>query len=93
MTLSGTEEEQVQQAGRFVRETLEQLLGRDQVLLLGPAPLGVLRVNNRYRYRIHIHCKANAAIRASISQAVIACCTDKRFRGVSVFAENDPPNM
>ncbi len=93
VTLSGTEEEQVQQAGRFVRETLEQLLGRDQVLLLGPAPLGVLRVNNRYRYRIHIHCRANAAIRASISQAVIACCTDKRFRGVSVFAENDPPNM
>jgi primosomal protein N' (replication factor Y) len=83
----------VQQAGRFVREMLEQIWGLGQVLLLGPAPLGVLRVNNRYRYRIYIHCKANAAIRASISQAVIACCTDKRFRGVSVFAENDPSNM
>lgn len=91
VTLSGTEEQQVLQAGHFVRHELERAIGGGADYL-GPAPLSVARVNNRYRYRIHIRCHADAAIRALISQAVIACCTDKRFRGVSVFAENDPPN-
>ena len=91
VTLSGTEEQQVLQAGHFVRHELERAIGAGADYL-GPAPLSVARVNNRYRYRIHIRCHANAAIRALISQAVITCCTDKRFRGVSVFAENDPPN-
>lgn len=92
VTLSGTEEELVVRAGRFVRERLEQLLGTRDAQILGPTPLSVVKVNNRYRYRVHISCRLGAALRAHVAQTVIECSTDKRFRGVSVFAENDPTN-
>ena len=91
VTASGLDESQVVQACRFVRRRLEQLIGSDPTLrLLGPTPLAVARVNNRYRYRVHINCRASAAIRGAISQTVIECSTDKRFRAVSVFADSDP---
>ena len=92
VTLSGTEEELVVRAGRFVRERLEQLLGKQAAHILGPTPLAVVKVNNRYRYRVHISCSLGASVRSSLAQTVIECSTDKRFRGVSVFAENDPTN-
>lgn len=93
VTLSGTAEAFVVRAGQFVRERLEKLIGQQAASILGPTPLPVVKVNNRYRYRVYISCRAGAAVRAYISQIVIECSTDKRFRGVSVFAENDPPNI
>ena len=92
VTLSGAEEDLVVQAGRFVRARLESLIGLQNADFLGPTPLNVVKVNNRYRYRVHISCRAGSSVRAFLSQVVIECCTDKRFRGVSVFAENDPFN-
>ncbi len=92
VSLSGTDEAQVVQAGRFVRERLEALIGLRDADFLGPTPLNVVKVNNRYRYRVHINCRAGSSVRAYLAQAVIECSTDKRFRSVSVFAENDPVN-
>lgn len=92
VTLSGLDEAQVIQASRFVKQRLEELIGPQQAVILGPTPLPVVKVNNRYRYRIHLSCRSGAAFRATISAVVIECCGEKRFRGVSVFAENDPTN-
>lgn len=92
VTISGMTESLVVEAGRFVRDRLEALIGRQKADFLGPTPLNVVKVNNRFRYRVHINCIAGASIRGFIAQAVIECNTDKRFRGVSVFAENDPLN-
>ena len=92
VTISGMTESLVVEAGRFVRDRLEALIGQQKAEFLGPTPLSVVKVNNRFRYRVHINCIAGMAIRAYIAQAVIECNTDKRFRGVSVFAENDPLN-
>lgn len=92
VTISGMTESLVVEAGRFVRDRLEALIGRKKADFLGPTPLNVVKVNNRFRYRVHINCIAGASIRGFIAQAVIECNTDKRFRGVSVFAENDPLN-
>jgi len=50
----------------------------------------VVKVNNRYRYRINISCTADRRVRNCISQVVVECSTDKRFKGVSVYADNDP---
>ena len=49
-----------------------------------------MRVNNRYRYRVNICCSADAQIRAIIANTVIECSTDKSFKGISVYADNDP---
>ena len=60
------------------------------VNIMGPAPLPVVKINNRYRYRIHIACHADAAMRRLVSQLVTQLSVDKRFKGVSVYADNDP---
>lgn len=90
ITASGQNEDQVFKACRFVKELLENSRLRGEMLLFGPTPLAVVKVNNRYRYRVNISCKANGEIRNLVSNAVIQCSTDKRFKGVSVFADNDP---
>ncbi len=92
VTFSGVQESLVIQAGRFVRDRLEQLIGLRDAAFFGPTPMNVVKVNNRFRYRVHISCRSGVSIRSWVAQAVIECSTDKRFRSVSVFAENDPFN-
>lgn len=64
--------------------------GRADVSVIGPAPLTVVKVNNRFRYRVLISCRADNEIRRLISAVVIKCATDREFRGVSVYADNNP---
>lgn len=90
VTASGLDEDRVIEACRFVKRRLGELLRGKEAELLGPTPLAVVRVNNRYRYRVNISCVSDSAVRAAVAQSVIECCTDKRFRGVSAFADNDP---
>lgn len=91
VTATGLDEAQVVRACRFVKARLGELLVTVQELsLLGPTPLPVVRVNLRYRYRVNIGCATNRQVRAAIAQVIIECSTDKRFRGVSVFGDNDP---
>lgn len=91
VTATGQEEARVVEFCRSARRRIERLTaGMRDVVLLGPTPLAVVRVNNRYRYRVVISCRADATVRAAVSQAVIECNQDKNFKGVTLFADNDP---
>ena len=91
LTVSGTDEEQVQRCVHELRDLLDRSVrGIEGVSILGPAPLPVVKVNNRFRYRISIACRESARLRSILSQTIISCSRDKRFKGVSVFADNDP---
>ena len=91
VTASGLNEAHVFQACRYVRDRLDNIIGRDgSAVVLGPAPLAVVKVNNRYRYRVIIYGKKLSGLRGIVSGLVIECCTDKRFSDVSVYADNDP---
>ena len=91
VTASGMDEEQVLKTAHYIKKWLSELL-RDfpGTVVLGPAPLSVVKVNNRYRYRVNICCTASGSIRKIISHVVTECSKDKRFKGVSVYADNDP---
>ena len=76
---------------RLVKEKLACFLKEQKnAELLGPAPLSVARINNRYRYRVMVRCTADSYVRRSIAETVMECSTDKRFRGVFFYADNDP---
>ena len=91
ITASGLDESAVLRCIHTIRDWLGASLREVPGCgILGPAPLPVVRVNNRYRYRVSIACQADAGIRRLISQIVMDCNSDKRFKGVSVFADNDP---
>lgn len=91
VTASGQNEEQVEWAIRYVFDLLslaaKEISGAE---VLGPAPLSVVRVNDRFRYRVNVTGADGAAIRKTVSAAVIECSNDKRFRGVSLYADHDP---
>ena len=91
VTVSGMNEEHVYRACRAVRQRLDGLLSAGgSAKILGPAPLAVVKVNNRYRYRVMIYASSHAAIRGTVAGVVMECCQDKRFSDVSVYADNDP---
>ena len=91
ITCTGMDEDQVRKGIHSIRHWLEEALSDQRgVSVLGPAPLPVVKVNNHFRYRVNIVCQANAEIRRLLSQIIIECGSDKRFKGVSVFADSDP---
>ena len=65
----------------------KELHGRADVRVLGPAPLPVVKVNNRFRYCLTISCKEDKSVRELISNIIIFCNTNKEFKGVSVFGD------
>ncbi len=91
ITVSGMSEEHVYLACRMIRARLDGLIGQGfNAEILGPAPLAVVKVNNRYRYRVMIYGGVNAGLRGTIAGVVMEFCQDKRFSDVTIYADNDP---
>jgi len=91
ITTTGADEELVVRCGRYIRSFFDTVLkNRNDVIILGPAPLPVVRINNRYRYRVNISCTDEKEMRGLISRIVMECSCDRRFKGVSVYADANP---
>lgn len=91
ITASGLQEETVLRACLTIRDILmRECAGQSGVRILGPAPLSVAKVNNRFRYRISISCDDGKTIRSLIAAILSHCGTSKEFKGVSVYADHSP---
>lgn len=93
LTASGAEESAVLRTCMRLRHTLESWLtrpGSPQVLLLGPAPAAITKINNRYRYRLTLSGKNNKPLRALIGDLLRCAQSDSYNRGVSVSADINP---
>lgn len=89
ITVSGRSEMSVLRCCAYIRDYLRhETAGAAQIL--GPAPLPVVRVNNRFRYRVTLYCSDPAPMRMMVENIVMYCNTEKQFRDVSVFADSDP---
>jgi len=62
----------------------------DGVEIMGPVPFPVVKISDRYRYRLFLSCRANRHIRQILSAALVHCSRDKDMRKVSFYIENDP---
>ena len=89
VTVSGVNEDAVLECCFFIREFLRTTCS-EQNEVLGPAPLPVVRVNNRFRYRISVYAANSAEIRRAITDIVMHCAKDRNYRDVHVFADIDP---
>ena len=74
-----------------LRQTLqaaaETLEGEERPELLGPAPAPVLKVNNRFRYRLFWIGRNDHAARDRISGCIRAFAQWKGSRGLALFAD------
>jgi primosomal protein N' (replication factor Y) len=90
VTVSGINEEHVYRACRQIRQRLADLAGGGRAEILGPAPLAVVKVNNRYRYRVMVYSYPGSGMRGIVSGVVMEFSRDKAFADVSIYADNDP---
>ena len=91
-TVSGAEEGAVLRAAAGVRETLRQMFAAaefaaDEPEILGPAPAPVLKLNNRYRYRVVLVGKNNKATRSQVSWLLKQFASDRANRGLNIFVD------
>ena len=78
-----------------LRRTVEDWLRRPplnalEVRRLGPAPASIVKVNERYRYRLTLAGPNTRTVRDLVAQLLRLAQTDKENKGVSVFADVDP---
>jgi len=89
VTVSGTEEGSVLRSAAQVRDKLRQLADRlpGEAEILGPAPAPVLKVNNRFRYRILLVGKNDKETRGAISWLLKDFANDRANRGLNIFVD------
>lgn len=91
LTVSGAEEASVLRCCAAMRDLLRKELGGcEDVRVLGPAPLPVVRINNRFRYRVMVSCRNGRQVRRVLGAVLTACSGAKEFRGLSLYADMDP---
>ncbi len=91
ITASAMEESAVVRCCADIRDwLLREIRGREDIQILGPAPLPVVKVNNRYRYHVTVHCTFDKEIRSLIAGILYQCNTAKEYKGISVFADLNP---
>ncbi len=92
LTVTGTEEEAVRRACVQVRDSLRLAAGKApydemELEILGPAPAGVVKVNNRFRYRITVVGKCSAPVRRLLAAYMKEFAKRKENRTLHIFAE------
>ena len=88
---SGVDEAQVIRSLNKAKSMLQGMFApEDGVEIMGPVPFPVVKISDRYRYRLFLSCRANRHIRQILSAALMHCSRDKDMRKVSFYIENDP---
>jgi len=91
ITCTGPDETTVLRCITGIRRALLKQLSElgEGAEIIGPAPAGVVKVNNRYRYHVTIRCKQNKLVRGYIAHILKRVPTLKEYRGVSVYGDID----
>ena len=91
VTVSGIAESLVLRCASEIRNDLLSVFERDAtVRVIGPAPYAVVRVNNKYRYRVTLQCRESKQIRRFLADIICRYNTDKAYKGISVFVDANP---
>ena len=88
---TGRDEGQVIYALQLCRSMLEGSLPPDaSVQILGPVPMAVVRVSDRYRYRLLLCCHLSRPLRQTLAAVLAACSRMKEMNHVTFYVENEP---
>ncbi len=91
INVTGSEEELTLKCVTELAAALRKEAGRLPGLrVLGPAPAGVLRVNDRFRYRVMLSAQPSGEVRVLAASALRQFSTDKRYRNLVFYGDTDP---
>ena len=91
-TVTGADEAQVIRAATALRDGLREAVKQPGLCelepeVLGPAGAPVVKVNNRYRYRVYLVGKNCSALRRLVAEFLHAFYRHRENRGLDVFAD------
>ena len=92
ITIAGQDEDRVRASAADLRSAFQGALHTESyrsldVLLLGPAPAPVTRINNTYRYRLTLCGQNSRALRALVADYLRQFSKDRRNKGVFAHAD------
>ena len=95
--LSGIDEESVRASSAkffgLISKKIYQSYKDLKIIMLGPMPARIIRVNNKYRYRIILKCKNTKSLRKMLAEVLSEFETAKSKRPVSAFIDINPENI
>ncbi len=91
---SGADEVKTRVASQRTLDKIKELTAgeykNEKLIVLGPLPARVPRVNKKYRYRLIIKCRNTKEFRSMISEILKDFYGDSKFSDVSVYADMNP---
>jgi primosomal protein N' (replication factor Y) len=91
LTAAGENEASVLRMCAKLRDALTRYLADvPDLSVLGPAQAPILKINNRFRYRVIVSCANTQRVRDTLSHVVRQAARDSSLRGVSVYVDVDP---
>jgi len=90
---SSTDEKKAEEAALFFKERLETHLPAEKVMLLGPAPAGIAKLKNRYRYQLLLKIFTGKLSPVFIRHHLDALIASYRNAKLSVTIDVDPQNL
>lgn len=94
---SGEDEARVKAASTHILELIKKKSNssykNEKLIVLGPMPARILKVSNRYRYRIIIKCRNTGSFRAMASELLSEFENNKSFTSVAAYVDINPESL
>ncbi len=90
VTVTGLDEGMVLRGCVYLGRRLRSAAGKDRLTVLGPAPAGVTKVNNRFRYKLTLQLENDRRTRDLVSGILREFSADSEWRKLTAFADADP---
>ncbi|MCQ2471412.1 MAG: primosomal protein N' [Clostridia bacterium] len=87
---SGEDETMVRTAADVFFEYAKPLLKNNSIIAMGPMAARVVKISNKYRYRLILKCKNNKDFRKALSDLMIKFGKNSKFSSVSVYVDINP---
>ena len=76
-----------------LRKITTEKYKNQKIIVLGPMPPRISKINNKYRYRIIIKCKNSKDFRNMVSELLITFGKNPKYRDVTVTADMNPESL
>ncbi len=90
---SGADETMVRTAADVFFEYAKPLMQKNSVIVMGPMPARVIKISNKYRYRLILKCRNNTIFRKALSDLMIKFGKNSKFNDVSVYVDINPQTL
>lgn len=78
---------------RLFKEKISDRYSGEKVVVLGPVPPKISKINNNYRERLIIKCKNSSRFRALIAECLKEFSAEKKYHKITAFADMNPESI